>query len=194
MADVRQIAVLGAGTMGSGIAQVCAQAGFNVAMQDVEERFLRRGFDAIEKSLGAMTRKAKITEEQAAEATGRIRGTLDLADAVGSADMVIEAVPEEIGLKQQVFKRLSEACKPEAVLATNTSTISITAIASATARPDKVIGIHFATPVPLMKGVEVITGLDTSEATSRPQRTSCGGSARSITTGTTVPGLSATGN
>jgi 3-hydroxybutyryl-CoA dehydrogenase len=166
MIEIKKVTVIGAGTMGNGIAQVYAQAGFQVAMVDTEDRFLERGFEAIKKSLGIMTKKGKITEAQANEVISvRIKGTLDLKDAVSDADLVIEAVPEELALKQRIFEQLDEISPPHTILATNTSTISITAIASATKRADKVIGLHFAAPVPLMKGVEVVRGLDTSEET-----------------------------
>jgi len=165
MEQIKNIGVLGAGTMGNGIAQVFAQAGFSVAMVDIRDEFVQRAFNSIKMSLDIMIKKGKISEEYAKDAFRRIRGTLDIKDAVCDADVVIEAVPEEIDLKKEVFRQLNELCKPEAILASNTSTISITAIASATTRRDKVIGMHFATPVPVMKGVEVITGLDTSEQT-----------------------------
>jgi 3-hydroxybutyryl-CoA dehydrogenase len=166
MIEIKKVAVIGAGTMGNGIAQVYAQAGFQVAMTDAEDRFLQQGFDTIKKSLGLIAKKGRITEAQANEVVSvRIKGTLDLKEAVSDADLVIEAVPEELALKQRIFKQLDEICPPHTILATNTSTISITAIASATKRPDKVIGLHFAAPVPLMKGVEIVKGLDTSEET-----------------------------
>ncbi len=165
MVEIKKVAVLGAGTMGNGIAQVLAQAGFQVAMNDVEDRFLQRGFDTIRKSLGLMAKKGKITDDQANEVVTRIKGTLNLEEAVKDTDLVIEAIPELLDLKQKVFKKLDEACLAHAVLATNTSTISITAIASVTKRPTKVIGMHFAAPVPVMKGVEIIKGMDTSEET-----------------------------
>lgn len=165
MIEVKKVAVLGAGVMGNGIAQVSAQAGFQVAMTDIEDKFLQRGFDTIRKSLGMMKEKGKITEEEADKVLARIKGTLDLKEAVSEADLVIEAIPEDLNLKQQTFKQLDEMCPEHTILATNTSTISITAIASVTRRSDKVIGTHFANPVPVMKGVEVIRGIDTSEET-----------------------------
>lgn len=166
MIEIKKVAVLGSGHMGNGIAQVYAQAGFQVAMTDVDEKSLQKGFDSIKKSLGLMAKKGKITEAQAAEVvTVRIKGMTDMKEAVKDADIVIEAIPEELTLKQQIFKQLDEICPPHTILATNTSTISITAIASATKRPEKVIGLHFAGPVPLMVGVEIIRGLDTSEET-----------------------------
>ncbi len=171
MIEIRKVAVLGAGTMGSGIAQVSAQAGFQVAMIDLEDKLLQRGFQSIKKSLGIMKGKGKITEEQADEVLARIRGTLDLKEAVSEVDLVIEAIPENLDLKKQTFKKLDEMCPEHTILATNTSTMSITAIASATGRPDKVIGMHFASPVPAMRGVELIRGLHTSEETMEVART-----------------------
>lgn len=166
MTDIKKVAVLGAGTMGNGIAQVFAQAGFRVAMTDVSEEFVQKGLDTIKKSLGLMVKKGMITGDQATEvATVRIKTATDMEEAIADADLVIEAVPEELGLKQKIFKILDETCPPHTILATNTSTISITAIASATRRPEKVIGLHFAAPVPLMVGVEIVRGLDTSDAT-----------------------------
>ena len=166
MIEIKRIAVLGSGTMENGIAQVYAQAGFPVAMTDTEDKFVQRGFETIKKSLGIMVKKRKITEEQAAEVVNvRIKGTTDMKAAVTDADLVIEAIPEELVLKQSVFKELDEKCMPHTVLATNTSTISITAIASVTRRPQKVIGLHFAAPVPVMKGVEIVRGFDTSDET-----------------------------
>jgi 3-hydroxybutyryl-CoA dehydrogenase len=165
MIEIKKVTVIGAGTMGNGIAQVFAQAGFQVAMVEIEDKFLQRGFETIRKSLGLMVKKGKITDDQANEVVSRIRGTLNLEEAAKDADLVIEAIPELLNLKQGIFKRLDETCLAHTVLATNTSTISITAIASATKRPVKVIGMHFAAPVPVMKGVEIIRGMDTSEET-----------------------------
>jgi 3-hydroxybutyryl-CoA dehydrogenase len=162
---VKKVGVIGAGIMGNGIAQVLAQAGFDVAMLDIEEKFVQHGFDSIKKSLGRMKKRGKIAEDEAGKVLARIKGTLDFKEAVSDADLVIEAIPEDLNLKQQVFKQLDELCPAHTVLATNTSTISITAIASVTQRPDNVIGMHFANPVPLMKGVEIIRGLDTSDET-----------------------------
>lgn len=165
MVDVKKIAVLGAGTMGNGIAQVFAQAGFSVKMRDLEERFLESGLATIRKSLAIMSRKGKISESEADAALARITPTVDFEQTVRDSDLVIEAIPEVLQLKQDIFRQLNALCPPHTVMATNTSTISITAIASVTTRPDKVIGIHFAAPVPLMVGIEIIRGLDTSEDT-----------------------------
>lgn len=165
MPEIKKLAVLGAGVMGNGIAQVSAQAGFQVAIADVDDKFLQRGFDSIKKSLQMMSEKGKITEVEADKVLTRIKGTLDLREAVGDADLVIEAIPEDLNLKQQIFKQVDELCSEHTIMASNTSTISITAIASVTRRPSQVIGMHFANPVPVMKGVELIRGLNTSEET-----------------------------
>jgi len=170
MFEIKRVAVVGAGIMGNGIAQVFAQAGFQVVMTDLKDKLLRRGFDSIKESLGMMKDKGKITEKQVDEALAIIKGTLNLKEAVSEADLVIEAIPEDIDLKKQIFENLDEVCPEHTILATNTSTISITAIASATNRPGKVIGMHFSNPVPVMKGVELIKGLHTSEETMEAAR------------------------
>ncbi len=165
MAKIEKIGVIGAGLMGSGIAQVAAQGGYNVTMQDVENKFLERGFDAIKKSLGLMKEKGKISAEEVDKVLSRIKGTLKLEDAAKDADLIIEAAPENMELKKQLFAELDKLCSQNTILATNTSSLSITAIASATKRPQKVIGMHFSSPVPVMMGVELIKGRDTSDET-----------------------------
>lgn len=165
MAEIKRIGVIGAGLMGSGIAQVAAQAGFNVVMRDVEDKFLERGFSSIKKSLNLLLEKGKITRAQMEAALGKIKGTLSLEEAGRDADIIIEAAPENLELKKKLFKELDEICPPPSILATNTSSLSITEISTATRRPDKVIGMHFASPVPVMRGVEIIRGLETSDAT-----------------------------
>ncbi|MHA1451125.1 MAG: 3-hydroxybutyryl-CoA dehydrogenase [Candidatus Hodarchaeales archaeon] len=163
--DVKVIAVLGAGQMGNGIAQVCAQAGYEVYMRDIEDRFVENGIKNIRKNLERGLKKGKITVEQVEEILSRIHGTVDLAEAVKDADVVIEAIIENEKLKQEVFAEIDRITKPETVLASNTSSISITSMASATKRPDKFIGMHFFNPVPVMKLVEIINGYLTSEET-----------------------------
>ena len=165
MADIQKAAVIGAGTMGNGIAQVLSNAGYKVAMMDVQQEFLDRGFESIKSSLAKMQEKGKVSAEQAARIIENIDGRLDIKSAASDADLVIEAVPEELELKKDVFRQLDEICPAETILASNTSNCSITAIASVTGRPEKVIGMHFSNPVPIMVGVELITGLDTSEDT-----------------------------
>jgi 3-hydroxybutyryl-CoA dehydrogenase len=165
MTDIKKLAVLGAGVMGNGIAQVAAQAGIQVYMEDINDKVLQRGFDDIKKSLEIMVKKGKYDAAGAEKVLSLIKGTTDLKKAVSDVDMVIEAVPEDLALKQNIFKQLDEFCPKHTLLVTNTSTISITAIASVTKRPESVIGLHFANPVPVMVGVEVIKGFMTSEET-----------------------------
>ncbi len=157
-----RLAVIGAGLMGSGIAQVAARAGWQVTMRDVDDAAVARGFDAIRASLARFAAKGTITEADAAAAVDRITGTTDL-DAAGEADLVVEAVFERIEIKHEVFRALDKICKPDAVLGTNTSAIPITRIAAVTARPESVVGIHFFSPVPMMKLVELVRGLKTSD-------------------------------
>ena len=165
--DVRNIAVIGSGIMGAGIAQVCAAAGYRVAMRDIGEVYLQKGMEAIRSSLKKGVERGKLTQEQADAALARIRVTLNLAEAVKEADVVIEAVPENIELKKQVFKELDEFSPEDAILATNTSSFSVTEIASATKRPDRVVGMHFFNPVRTMNLVEVISGSSTSDQTTQ---------------------------
>lgn len=162
--EMKKIGVLGAGTMGNGIAQVCAQAGFEVIMRDIADEFVQRGLKSIEAFLSKGVEKGKITEEDKKAVLGRIKGTTEMGD-LKDVDFVIEAVIEDIDLKKRVFKELDELTRPEVILATNTSSLSITEIATATKRPDKVVGMHFFNPVPLMRLVEVIKGLETSDET-----------------------------
>jgi 3-hydroxybutyryl-CoA dehydrogenase len=159
---IKNVFVIGAGTMGNGIAQVSAQAGYSVTMSDIKDEFIERGMAAIEKSLDRMIKKETLQESQKKEIMSRIKTTLDMSDAK-DADMVIEAAPEVIDLKKGIFKQLDEICKPEAILATNTSSLPIGEIATAAKLPERVVGIHFMNPVPLMKGVEVIPGRHTSD-------------------------------
>lgn len=162
--DIDNVFVAGAGYMGNGIAQVSALAGYKVVMCDVSEGCLASGLEAIESSLGKLASKGKISDEQSRAAIASIRTTCELEEAAG-ADIVVEAIPEKIGSKKDIFARLDGICPPHTIIATNTSAIPISSIAAATARPDKVVGIHFFGPVPLMKLVEVIKGLLTSEET-----------------------------
>jgi 3-hydroxybutyryl-CoA dehydrogenase len=162
MSDV--IGVVGAGTMGNGIAQVAARAGYNVIMRDVDNEYLERGMSAIDKSLQRDVDKERLDSETKQTIIGRIRTTTDFA-AFRDASFVIEAVTENLGVKTDVFKTLDKIAPPHAILASNTSSISITKLAAATGRPDKVIGMHFMNPVPVMKLVEVIRGIQTSNET-----------------------------
>lgn len=162
--EIKHVAVIGAGTMGNGIAQTFAQAGYNVTLVEIDEGALKRGMAAIEKSLAKFVEKERITPEDRQAALSRIRPTLEMDDA-RDAHFVVEAVIEDLGVKRQVFKVLDDLMAPDVILSSNTSSISITEIAAATARPDRVIGMHFMNPVPLMKLVEVIRGLATSDET-----------------------------
>jgi len=164
--DVKIVGVLGAGTMGNGIAQVAAQAGYQVIMRDIEDRFVDNGLKAIEKFLSKSVEKGKMTEEQKKGVTGRIKGTTRMED-LKNADLVIEAVFEDLAVKKNLFKQLDELTRKDAILTSNTSSMSITEIAVATKRPEKVAGMHFFNPAPLMKLVEVIRGFHTSDETIR---------------------------
>jgi len=163
--EIKKIGVVGAGLMGSGIAQVCAQAGFQVTMRDTEERFLQAGAEAIKKSLQRFAKAGKIKPEEMEGIAGRVRGTMSLNDAVRDADLVIEAVPEEMELKKKVFAELDGLCPAQTILASNTSALMITDIASATKRPEQVIGMHWFNPPPMMKLIEVVRGAVTAEET-----------------------------
>jgi 3-hydroxybutyryl-CoA dehydrogenase len=161
---IETIGVVGAGQMGAGIAQVSAMNGFSVILSDVKDIFLQRGMEHIEKSLSGFLKKERISEEEKEAALARIQTTLEMK-TFNSADFVVEAVIENEALKLEVFKQLDEICAPEAILASNTSSIPITRIAAATKRPSQIIGMHFMNPVPLMKLVEIIRGLATSYET-----------------------------
>ncbi|MFB6207093.1 MAG: 3-hydroxyacyl-CoA dehydrogenase family protein [Haloglomus sp.] len=155
--DVDTVGVVGAGTMGNGIAQVSATAGYDVVMRDVEAALVERGMDAIDDSLSRLVRKETITADEADAARERITGTTDLDD-LAAADLVVEAAPEEMELKRDVFADLDEVTEDDVVLATNTSTLSVTTIAAATDRAPLVLGLHFMNPVPVMEGVELVVG------------------------------------
>lgn len=163
--SIRKLAVLGAGQMGNGITQVAACAGYEVVMIDIKDEFVERGIATIEKSLAKLVSKERMTQEQADAARAKI-STATSREACSDADLVVEAVPEILELKKEIFSELDSICKPETILASNTSSISITEIAAATKRPEKVIGMHFMNPVPLMKLVEIINGELTSDETN----------------------------
>jgi 3-hydroxybutyryl-CoA dehydrogenase len=164
MRKITVVGVVGAGTMGNGIAHVFARSGFQVVLCEVEQRFLDRGLQAIRRNLEREAAKGKLTPNEAEAALGLIRGTLQAQDLM-TCDFVIEAAPERFALKQEVFMQLDLLLRPEVILASNTSSISITKLAAQTQRPGQVIGMHFFNPVPVMKLVEVIRGLETSDAT-----------------------------
>ena len=161
---VRTLAVLGAGTMGNGIAHVFARCGYRVILRDVEERFLNRALETISKNLDREVRKGKIAEGEKPSILSRIDAATKM-EAISPADLVIEALPEQFELKREVLGEADRLLRPETILATNTSSISVTALAAATQRPDRFIGMHFMNPVPAMPLVEVIRALQTSNAT-----------------------------
>ena len=162
--EVKKVGVVGAGAMGNGIAQVAAQIGCNVVMRDIEDTFVERGMKNIDKFLARSVEKGKIDSNEKDAILGRIKGTTEMSQ-LKEVDFIIEAVIEDLELKKSVFKELDELCRPEVVLASNTSSMSLTEIASATKRPEKVCGMHFFNPVPLMRLVEVIRGYATSDET-----------------------------
>jgi 3-hydroxybutyryl-CoA dehydrogenase len=164
MNPIKVVGVVGAGTMGNGIAHVFARSRFQVLLCEVEQRFLDRGLDSIRKNLEREVAKAKLTAAEAEAALGAIKGTLQGSD-LGVCDFVIEAAPERFALKQELFSELDSVLKPEVILASNTSSISITRLAAQTRRPERVIGMHFFNPVPMMKLVEVVRGLETTDET-----------------------------
>jgi 3-hydroxybutyryl-CoA dehydrogenase len=162
--DIRSIGVVGAGTMGNGIAQACAVAGIPVTMTDIAQAQVDRGLKAVDGSLERLVKKEKLTAEKKAEVLSRIT-TATSTDALAGCDLVVEAATENLDLKLKIFAQLDAVAKPEAIIASNTSSISITKLAASTRRPDKVIGMHFFNPVPVMALVELIRGLQTSDAT-----------------------------
>ena len=164
---MKRVTVIGSGTMGNGIAHVAAQAGLEVTLYDIAEDALARGMAAIARNLERQVRAGRLEEDRRTAALGRIRTTTDLADAASETECAIEAAPEQAALKYRLFAELDRLAPPEAILASNTSSISITAIAANTNRPDRVIGMHFMNPVPVMRLVEVVRGLRTSDGTAR---------------------------
>jgi len=165
--NVERITVIGGGTMGNGIAHVCAQAGGVVTLVDMNQDLLERALNAIFKNMDRQVKKEIISAGEKEEALGRITTVTSLEEGVGEAQLVIEAVPERLELKESIFTALDEEAPADAILATNTSSISITEIAAFTKRPEKVIGMHFMNPVPMMKLVEVIRGLATDDETTQ---------------------------
>jgi 3-hydroxybutyryl-CoA dehydrogenase len=162
--EIKKVGVVGAGTMGNGIAQIAALIGCDVVMRDVKDEFVDRGMKSIDRFLSRSVEKGKMDADQKKAAMDRIQGTTDLG-LMKDVDFVIEAVIEDLDLKKSVFRELDEVCPPEVILASNTSSMSLTEIASATKRPEKVCGMHFFNPVPLMKLVEIIRGYSTSDDT-----------------------------
>jgi 3-hydroxybutyryl-CoA dehydrogenase len=160
--DVQTVGVVGAGTMGSGIAQVAATAGYDVVMRDVQQAFVENGFDSMRDSLDRFVSKDELSRDEADAVLDRVEGTADLDD-LAACDLVVEAAVEDVDVKQDVFADLDDATDDDVVLATNTSTLSITTIAAATERPELVVGLHFMNPVPVMKGVEIVVGEKTTD-------------------------------
>ncbi len=162
--QVKKIMVVGAGQMGGGIAQVCAQAGYPVVIRDIEGSFVEKGIAVIEKNLQRSVDKGRLAEDEKAAVLKRIQGTVNLEDGA-DADIVIEAIVESMAVKEELFTALDKMCPPHTILASNTSSLPITSIAAVTGRPEKVIGMHFMNPVPVMKLVEIIRGLATADET-----------------------------
>ncbi|MFK7984425.1 MAG: 3-hydroxyacyl-CoA dehydrogenase family protein [Sandaracinaceae bacterium] len=165
MTTIDKVAVLGAGTMGHGVAQVCATAGMQVVLRDLSDDVLNKGLAGIERSLAKLASKGRISDDDAKGARERIRTTTDFEGAVAEADLVIEAIPERMDLKVETFAALGDKAPAHAILASNTSSLSVTEIAAASGHPGRVVGLHFFNPVPLMKLLEIVRGLGTSEAT-----------------------------
>jgi 3-hydroxybutyryl-CoA dehydrogenase len=163
--EIKKICVLGAGLMGNGIAQVCAQAGYEVSLRDIEKRFLDNGMNTIKKNLSREVAKGKRTQEDADAILGRIKPTLDLKEAAKDADIIMEVVIEVMDVKKKVYQELKGIVKPDGLIFSNTSSLSVTAMAAATDRPDRFIGAHFFNPVPVMKLLELVKGYETSEET-----------------------------
>lgn len=161
---MEKIFVLGAGTMGAGIVQAFAQKGYEVIVRDIKDEFVERGLAGINKNLSKLVSKGKITEEAKEDILYRISGTTDM-NLAADCDLVVEAAIENMKIKKEIFAELDKICKPETILASNTSSLSITEVASATSRPEKVIGMHFFNPAPVMKLVEIIRGMATSQET-----------------------------
>ena len=165
--SMKNVAVIGAGTMGNGIAHTFAQSGFKVQLIDLSETSLKKGIDTISKNLDRMVAKEKITEAQKEETLKNISTFTSISEGVEYASLVVEAATENVDLKLKIFKQLDEACPEDTILATNTSSISITQIAAVTSRPDRIIGMHFMNPVPIMKLVEIIKGYNTSDEVTK---------------------------
>jgi 3-hydroxybutyryl-CoA dehydrogenase len=162
---IKKVCVVGSGTMGNGIAQVSAQAGYETTMVDIKQEFVDRGMNTIKTSLAKFVEREKIKQEEMNEALARLRTSIDIKDAAKDADYVVEAVFERVDVKVPIFEQLEEICPKETILASNTSALPISLFASATRRPEKVIGAHFMNPVPLMKSIEIVRSLLTSDET-----------------------------
>jgi 3-hydroxybutyryl-CoA dehydrogenase len=163
--EIKKICVLGAGLMGNGIAQVCAQAGYQVALRDIEQRFIDGGMNTIKKNLGRDVAKGRKTQEEMDSILGRLKPTIDLKEAAGDADLVVEVVVEILDIKKTVYAELEEIVPDHCLFFTNTSGLSITEMGAVTKRPERFIGTHFFNPVPVMKLVEITKGYETSDET-----------------------------
>ena len=160
MATIRKVGVLGMGLMGSGIAQVCAQAGYDTVVREISEEMYQRGLAGVGKQLGRAVEKGKLNAEDRDQLLGRLQGTTELAD-LADCDLIIEAVVEDLGVKNEMWRTLDELCSPEAIFASNTSSLTIADMAAATNRPERMVGLHFFNPVPVMKLVEVVKTIAT---------------------------------
>jgi 3-hydroxybutyryl-CoA dehydrogenase len=167
MSDIKNVSVIGGGTMGNGIAHVFAMSGFKVTLVETKQEYLDKALYTIEKNLDRMLSKQKITTEEKEKTLSRIHSSLNTVEGVQKADVVIEAIPENFEFKKKVFQEIDEYAPDNTILASNTSSISITKLAAQTSRPEKFIGMHFFNPVPVMKLVEVINGLETSKETTQ---------------------------
>jgi len=163
--ELKNIAVLGAGIMGAGIVQVAAQAGLQVKMRDVDDKFVDKGMSIIKQSLGRIVKKEKMTQGEADAAVARIKCTTDLLEAVKDVEVVIEAIPENMALKKETYAKIDKVCPPNVIFASNTSGLSITEMASTTQRADRFVGMHFFNPVPMMQLIEIVRGYSTSDET-----------------------------
>ncbi len=168
--EIKKVCVLGAGIMGSGIAQVVAEAGFEVAIRDIDTAFVEKGIATIKKNLDRAVSKGKKEPSEAEATLNRIKGVVDIKEAVENADLIIEAIVEVMELKKEVFKEIDSLCSESTIFASNTSGLSITEMAAVTGRPDRFIGMHFFNPVPVMRLVELIRGFATSEETYKTAR------------------------
>ena len=186
--EINKVGVLGFGIMGQGIAHNCAQFGFPVKVMDLTEEFLTKGFKVISSVMEKRVDRGKMTREEMEQILGRIKGTVDMAD-LGDCDLVIEAVTEDLDLKKKMFEELNRICSPHTVLATNTSVLSVTDIAVASKRPAKVLGLHFAQPVPVMKIVEMVITPATSEETIAVARKFCETIGKEIVVAKDIPGF-----
>lgn len=186
---IKKLCVIGAGTMGAGIAQVAIESGIETTLRDVEDRFVQRGLDTIKNFIGKKLEKGKITKEEHDKIMGRLKGSTNPAEAAAGVDMVIEAVFEDMKLKQTIFTELDQICPKEILLASNTSTLSVSKIASVTKNPERVIGTHFFSPVPLMRLVEVIRGDKTSDAVVKGALEFCAAIGKTPILAKDVPGF-----